>query len=71
MDLNRIRTMTRERHAELPWWASEFLNELVERVDELEGMLVYRTDENEEFYDVIKWYAGQDNGDRARAITER
>ncbi len=55
----------------LPGWETEAVDEASDRIDELEMMLIGAHGEIDEMYEILKFYAGEPNGQRARTVTER
>ncbi len=55
----------------LPGWVAETVEEAADRIDELERMLIGAHSESDEMYAVLKFYAGEPNGQQARTITDR
>ncbi len=66
MQLERVK----EIHG-LPGWAAETVDEAMDRIDELERMLIGAHGEIDEMYAVLKFYASEPNGEQARTITDR
>ncbi len=81
MDLGRLRRLVREHGSKLPWWVSESLEELADRIDELERLIVSIHEADQEMYETLKWYGDPanwtdsgsplDRGAKARQIIER